>query len=188
MTGTPTRYVVLLRGVNLGRTRQVDMARLREVLSARGHTDVRTHLRSGNAVLSSALAEPELVEDVAAAMRQEFGFDVQVVVRTGRELAEVVAADPLGAVATDPARYLVTFLPRPADPARPTPPGWPPCPGPSSASTGWSAGSSTSGFRRASRRPRWRPGRGTTCSASRARRGTGTPSDGSRNWRRDPPG
>ncbi|MFW3171730.1 DUF1697 domain-containing protein [Geodermatophilus sp. CPCC 206100] len=113
-----TRSVVLLRGINLGRARQVGMAELREALTARGHEGVRTHLRSGNVVLDSPLDEAALTRDVEEAVRARFGFDVPVVVRTGAELAAVVAADPLGAVATDPARYLVTFLPREPDPER----------------------------------------------------------------------
>jgi uncharacterized protein (DUF1697 family) len=112
-----TRYVVLLRGINVGKARQVDMGRLREVLTARGSTGVRTHLRSGNVVLDSALTEPELVRDAEEAIRAEFGMDVPVVVRTGEEVAAVLAADPLGGVARDPARYLVTFLPAAPDDA-----------------------------------------------------------------------
>jgi uncharacterized protein (DUF1697 family) len=108
-----TRYVALLRGINLGKARQVDMPRLREVLEGRGHQAVRTHLRSGNVVLDSALKEDGLAADVREAIEQEFGFEVPVVVRTGAELAAVVAGDPFATVATDPARYLVTFLPEP---------------------------------------------------------------------------
>src|SRR3954447_9028821 len=108
-----TRYVALLRGINVGRARQVDMPRLREVLTAHGHEEVRTHLRSGNVVLDSPLKETELAADVREAIEAEFGFDVPVVVRTGSDLAAVVAGDPFATVATDPARYLVTFLPEP---------------------------------------------------------------------------
>ena len=106
-----TRYVALLRGINVGRARQVDMPRLRESLTALGYEDVRTHLRSGNVVLSSDLAEKELAADLTAAIAGEFGMEVPVVLRTGRELADVVAHDPLGELATDPSRYSVTFLP-----------------------------------------------------------------------------
>jgi uncharacterized protein (DUF1697 family) len=106
-----TRYVALLRGVNVGRARQVDMPRLREVLTAAGHGAVRTHLRSGNVLLDSPLAEADLAAELTAAVEKEFGFAVPVVLRTGTELAVVLATDPLGAVATDPARYSVTFLP-----------------------------------------------------------------------------
>jgi uncharacterized protein (DUF1697 family) len=108
---TSTRYVALLRGINVGRARQVGMPRLREVLADRGHGAVRTHLRSGNVVLDSALDADALAAEVTAVVRAEFGFDVPVVVRTGAELAAVVAADPFPDVRTDGARHLVTFLP-----------------------------------------------------------------------------
>jgi uncharacterized protein (DUF1697 family) len=108
-----TRYVALLRGINVGRARQVDMPRLRESLTARGYEDVRTHLRSGNVVLGSDLSEKKLVADLTAAIAEEFGMEVPVVLRTGRELAGILAHDPLGDLATDPSRYSVTFLPEP---------------------------------------------------------------------------
>lgn len=113
-----TRYVALLRAVNLGRARQVAMPRLREVLTARGHGCVRTHLRSGNVILDSRMTEKELAADLAAAVEAEFGFAVPIVVRTGTELAAVVSGDPFATVATEPARYLVTFLTDPPSPAR----------------------------------------------------------------------
>src|SRR5687768_9154919 len=111
MTTGTVRYVALLRGINVGKARQVGMPRLVEVLDARGHGNVRTHLRSGNVVLDSALGEAELAADLEAAIEEEFGFAVPVVVRTGAEVAAVVADNPLASVVTDPARYLVTFFP-----------------------------------------------------------------------------
>jgi uncharacterized protein (DUF1697 family) len=113
VTSSPTRWVALLRGINVGRARQVSMPRLTEVLTARGYGNVRTHLRSGNVLVDSPLTEAELVTDLERAIEQEFGFAVPVVVRTAEELAAVIAGDPLATVATDPARYLVTFLPEP---------------------------------------------------------------------------
>jgi uncharacterized protein (DUF1697 family) len=118
VTSDTTRYVALLRGINVGRAHQVDMPRLRELLTDRGHANVRTHLRSGNVVLDSPMAEAELATDLATAIAAEFGFAVPVVVRTGAEMAAVVYGDPFATVATDPARYLVTFMADPPDPAR----------------------------------------------------------------------
>jgi uncharacterized protein (DUF1697 family) len=115
---TPTRYIALLRGINVGKARQVDMTRLREILSAAGHGDVRTHLRSGNVLLDSPLEETDLAGELSLAIEKEFGFEVPVVIRSGMELAAVLAGDPLGSVATDPARYSVTFLPEPPHPDR----------------------------------------------------------------------
>jgi uncharacterized protein (DUF1697 family) len=111
VASSPTRYVALLRGINVGKARQIGMPRLTEVLTARGHANVRTHLRSGNVVLDSPLAEAELAADLERAIEKEFGFAVPVVVRAGSELAAVVDGDPFPSTATDPARYLVTFLP-----------------------------------------------------------------------------
>jgi uncharacterized protein (DUF1697 family) len=112
-----TRYVALLRAVNLGRTRRVAMPRLREILEERGHGPVRTHLASGNVVLDSPLPETELALELSKAIDEEFGLDVPVVVRTGAEMAAVVAGDPFAAIATDLSRYSVTFFPEPLDPS-----------------------------------------------------------------------
>ena len=92
-----SRYVALLRGINVGRAHQVDMPRLRELLTARGHGDVRTHLRSGNVILDSGMTEAELAADLSTAIEQEFGFPVPVVVRTGEELAAVALSLATGA-------------------------------------------------------------------------------------------
>jgi uncharacterized protein (DUF1697 family) len=118
VSAASTRYVALLRGINVGRNRQVDMPRLREVLTARGHGAVRTHLRSGNVLLDSPLPEEALAREVTTAIAAEFGLDVPVVVRTGAELAAVAAADPFGRIATDTSRYSVTFLPQAPEPDR----------------------------------------------------------------------
>jgi uncharacterized protein (DUF1697 family) len=113
VTTDSTRYVALLRGINVGKAHQLGMPRLKELLTERGHENVRTHLRSGNVVLDSPLGESDLVADLEKAIEKEFGFAVPVVVRTGGEIAAVIAGDPFATVATDPARYLVTFLPEP---------------------------------------------------------------------------
>lgn len=106
-----TRYVALLRGINLGPSRRIAMPALREALTARGYEGVRTLLASGNVVLDSALPEAELAPALTRAITEDFALDVPVVLRTGKELAGVLAADPFGDVATDTSRYSVTFLP-----------------------------------------------------------------------------
>ena len=104
------RQVLLLRGINLGSTRRVPMADLRELLSGAGYGDVRTYVQSGNVVLSSDAPPPELEREAARLISERFGFEVPVIVRTRDELAEVVAGNPLADVATDPKRYQVSFL------------------------------------------------------------------------------
>jgi uncharacterized protein (DUF1697 family) len=104
------RRVVLLRGINLGPSKRVPMAELRELLSGAGFEDVRTYVQSGNVVLTSDLAPDRLERDCERLLAERFGFEVPAVVRTREELAEVVKRNPLGRVAKDPKRYQVSFL------------------------------------------------------------------------------
>jgi|tagenome__1003787_1003787.scaffolds.fasta_scaffold20622298_2 uncharacterized protein (DUF1697 family) len=105
-----TRYALLLRGINVGRAHRIGMADLRELLAAEGHTEVRTLLQSGNVVLDSESPSEELARSVERALERRFGFPVPTLLRSRDELLGVVARDPLGAVATDPTRYVVTFF------------------------------------------------------------------------------
>ena len=86
------------------------MADLRTLLEEAGYEDVRTHLQSGNVVLSSPLSPRKLEAQLERQLAAGLGMEVQVLVRTRAELAKVVALDPLGKVATNPSRYLVSFL------------------------------------------------------------------------------
>jgi uncharacterized protein (DUF1697 family) len=113
------RQIALLRGINVGGHRKVPMARLRELMAELGYEDVRTYVQSGNVVFTGPDASPEkAARRIEKALGETFGFDVAVIVRSRDELAAVVAADPFGAVADDPARYIVIFLAEEADPER----------------------------------------------------------------------
>ncbi|TMK95892.1 MAG: DUF1697 domain-containing protein [Actinobacteria bacterium] len=105
-----TRRIALLRGINLGSRRRVEMAALRDVLAGLGYRDVRTFLQSGNVVFTSRASPGRLQRDLEKQLAAELGIDVQVLVRTRDELADVVERNPLGDVAHNPSRYLVSFL------------------------------------------------------------------------------
>jgi uncharacterized protein (DUF1697 family) len=102
--------IALLRGVNLGSSRRVRMEGLRELLSGLGYGDVRTYLQSGNVVLDSGARPGQLEARLEGELAEGLGFAVDVFVRTRSELASVLDRNPLAEIATDPARYLVTFL------------------------------------------------------------------------------
>src|SRR3712207_6467603 len=110
------RLVALPRGINLGRSRRIAMADLRALLEDEGYEDVRTHLQSGNVVLRSDDPPERVAAAMERSLRNRFGMDVDVIVRTGNELAAVVAADPLGDLADDGARHVVAFLSSEPDP------------------------------------------------------------------------
>jgi uncharacterized protein (DUF1697 family) len=109
------RQIALLRGVNVGGSRRVPMAELRELLTGLGHEDVATYLQSGNVVLTSDLAPERLERELETAIVEGMGVDPLVVVRTRDELADVVDGNALGEVA-EPRRFQVSFLSAAPDP------------------------------------------------------------------------
>jgi uncharacterized protein (DUF1697 family) len=104
------RMVAFLRGINLARNARVAMADLRALLEDLGYEDVRTHLQSGNAALTTAASAADVERAVEGAMRDRLGIPCAAIVRTGAQLGTIVRADRLGDVADDPAKRLVVFL------------------------------------------------------------------------------
>ena len=113
-----TRHVALLRAINVGSRNKIPMGRLRTLLDGLGYTGVRTYLQSGNAVLTASGSAAAVAGQIEAAIADELELDVTVLVRTRDEIATVIERNPLASVASDPTRYLVTFLAERADPAR----------------------------------------------------------------------
>jgi uncharacterized protein (DUF1697 family) len=110
------RQIVLLRGINIGPRNRIAMAELRELLAGAGFEDVRTYLQSGNVVLSSDAPPEQVARETERQIADRFGLEIDVVVRTRDELAEVVRRNPLAGVATNPKRYQVSFLAAEPDP------------------------------------------------------------------------
>ena len=71
---------------------------------------MQTYLQSGNVVLESTLTASKLEQTLERRLAAGLGFEVDVLVRTADDLSTILARNPLRVVATDPARYLVTFL------------------------------------------------------------------------------
>jgi uncharacterized protein (DUF1697 family) len=87
-------YVALLRGINVGGKSKVAMAALRDVCESAGCEDVVTYIQSGNVVLKSKLTADKLRTVLEAAIAAEFGFNPAVMIRTAKEMAAVVKANP----------------------------------------------------------------------------------------------
>jgi uncharacterized protein (DUF1697 family) len=94
-----TKYLILLRGINVGGKNKVPMAPLRELLEELGHRDVATYIASGNVILSSASAPGEIKRQIEEALPTRFGLDselISVLVLTQAELRAVVDHKPEG--------------------------------------------------------------------------------------------
>ncbi len=93
------RYVILLRGINVGGKNKVPMAPLRTCLEQLGFTDVSTYIASGNVIASSKLGAAAARERIEAELPARFQLDthlLRVLVLTEAKLRSVVANRPAG--------------------------------------------------------------------------------------------
>jgi uncharacterized protein (DUF1697 family) len=105
-------WVALLRAVNLGSHNKLSMPKLRDALEAADFTAVKTYVNSGNVVLASSLRSPAKVgQAVHDVILDHFGVDTPVMMRTGRQLAEVLDWNPFpDAAAENPKLVAVLHL------------------------------------------------------------------------------
>ncbi|QBJ94941.1 DUF1697 domain-containing protein [Rhodococcus sp. ABRD24] len=89
-----SRYVALLRGVNVGGV-NIKMADLRRVFTRLGFTDVKTVLASGNVLFSAGTSDAaKLKATIEAALRAEFGYEAWVFVLDPATLEQIVEQYP----------------------------------------------------------------------------------------------
>ena len=111
------RYLVMLRGINVGTRNRVPMAELRSKLADKGYTDVATVLQSGNVIVSTESDRPEGVAGAVQRLLSDvFDVNVPCVVRKADQVRGVLERNPLQEVVSDPSRYLVNFLSDEPDP------------------------------------------------------------------------
>lgn len=104
------KFIVLLRGVNVGKGNRVSMAEFKQILESLGHSEVRTLLNSGNAVCQcQSKSSAPLASAVHAAIQAQLGLDVAVVVKSARELQAIIQGNALADECDDPSRLLVAF-------------------------------------------------------------------------------
>jgi uncharacterized protein (DUF1697 family) len=103
----------LLRGVNVG-GRTVAMPRLRAVAESLGYGDVVTYINSGNLLFTSDKDGTALSAELTTAIADEFGFTVDVAIRSRDQLRAAFAANPYPD--GDPRRVTIAFLTGPAAP------------------------------------------------------------------------
>lgn len=87
-------YVALLRGINVGGNKKVEMARLRQVFEKLGFEHVSTYINSGNVIFSGKTAP--VAAHIEKVLEQTFGFAIAVVVRDAASMAQVAKAIPPG--------------------------------------------------------------------------------------------
>lgn len=89
-----SRYVALLRGVNVGGI-NIKMADLKVAFAGLGYTDLRTVLASGNVVFASDETDTAAIKQrIETCLRETFGYEAWIVLLDLETLRAIVDAYP----------------------------------------------------------------------------------------------
>jgi uncharacterized protein (DUF1697 family) len=109
---TPSTYIALLRGINVGGHKIIKMEQLRKEFEGLGFLNVATYVQSGNVVFG---APKETADDLPSKIEEmllrRFNMSVPVIVRTAEEVDDVLRNNPfLKERGIDVGKLHVTFL------------------------------------------------------------------------------
>ncbi|MDY7394546.1 DUF1697 domain-containing protein [Aureibaculum sp. 2210JD6-5] len=106
-----TKYIAILRGINVGGHRKILMADLKQLLEKMGLQNVITYIQSGNVIFSSTMSEKDAEKAMKKAVHEKYGFDVPVLVRTVNYFHNLIDNNPyLKDENVDINQLYVTFL------------------------------------------------------------------------------
>ena len=89
-----TIYIALLRGINVGGHKIIKMADLKQAFESIGLKQVKTYIQSGNIVFKSEEDITFLKERIQSEIKNVFGFDVPVMLRTHEEFINITKRCP----------------------------------------------------------------------------------------------
>ena len=88
------QYIALLRGINVGGNRKVEMKRLRELFESMGCTNVSTYLNSGNVLFELGTNKTKPAQEIQSRLKKEFGFEIQTLVKSKKEIKTIANSIP----------------------------------------------------------------------------------------------
>jgi len=90
-----TKYIVLLRGINVSGKKKIKMSQLKAMLELLDFSEISTYIQSGNIILKSNITSPLKVSQIIKeGIYTTFGFDVPVLSKTIVEWEEILAQSP----------------------------------------------------------------------------------------------
>jgi uncharacterized protein (DUF1697 family) len=110
-----SRYVALLRGINVGGNNVIRMTALKACFEKQGFRDVTTFIQSGNVLFDAVdSGRVQLVQQIEMMLAATFHYPASIVLRGHKQMRDIVERAPAG-FGTQPDRYRcdVIFLKEP---------------------------------------------------------------------------
>ena len=94
-TGRMSRYISLLRGINITGHSLIKMTALVELYSYLGFQNIETYLQSGNVLFDSSLADTKKIADtIEMEIKKKLGLNISVLIKTGSDLKKIIKNNP----------------------------------------------------------------------------------------------
>jgi uncharacterized protein (DUF1697 family) len=114
-----TRYVALLRGINVGGNNLIRMSDLKACFEEHGFAGASTYIASGNVLFDAAGSSGDLTRRIEEMLSRTFSYPASVVLRSQKQMGETVERAPEGfGSKPDEYRYDVIFLKEPLTAAK----------------------------------------------------------------------
>ena len=88
------KYVVLLRGINVGGKRKIKMDDLKTLLSSLNFQNITTYIQSGNIILETSKNFKTIQTEIAAIVNTTYGFEVPVIAIKANLFTEILILNP----------------------------------------------------------------------------------------------
>jgi len=89
-----TVFIALLRGINVGGKNIIKMNELKQMFEAMELCEVQTYIQSGNVLFKSNEESETLLKKIEHEIEKTFGFTVTVILRTAKELEQIISNCP----------------------------------------------------------------------------------------------
>ncbi len=110
-----TRWIALLRGINVGGKKLLPMSELRRDLESLKLKNVRTYIQSGNVVFDSAdKTASSLTERIGRRIEKQHGFRPHLLIFDRDNLQAIIRSNPFPNAVSDPKTLHLFFLAEPA--------------------------------------------------------------------------
>ncbi|WP_224484714.1 DUF1697 domain-containing protein [Robertkochia aurantiaca] len=106
------KRIAILRGINVGGKRKILMADLKSMFEKMKFSNVHTYIQSGNVFFESKndIDNIELSKNIEEALKEAFGLEVPVIVRTPKEIETAISQNPFYRNDSDIGHLHLTFL------------------------------------------------------------------------------
>ncbi len=103
-------YISLLRGINVSGQKIIKMKDLAKLFESFGFNNVKTYLQTGNVLFDSNETDiAKLTDFIEEKLIKELGYKVTVIIRTKKDLLDIVEQNPFNEYDGD-VKYYLTFL------------------------------------------------------------------------------